>query len=325
MSVYRPILKQAWQISWKNPGLWIFGILAAVLTDFGRAGIILDRLYNLPGTGVQMVEAMKAKTFHPGFIIKQLANVAATDPLSLMLATLIFVVLGAIGLFFLWIAVKSQIGLIFSVKKITEKQKVTVSEGFAAGRKYFWPVLAINVLTWLAIWGLMAILAPLSIYLAESNDLAKLGLYVLLFTVYFLINISLYFVGLYAVNFRVLKSKPFNESISLAFGLFKDNWLASLEMAIILFAANAAGLLALVAASLVLAVPFYLLMLIFTFLGAKLAIFCLLFIMMSLMLVATGLFTAWITTFQMAAWTGLFLKLSGGGVISKLMRMAGAK
>jgi hypothetical protein len=41
MSLYRSILKRAWEISWKFKYLWFFGLFAALLGNGGEFEIIL--------------------------------------------------------------------------------------------------------------------------------------------------------------------------------------------------------------------------------------------------------------------------------------------
>jgi hypothetical protein len=110
-------------------------------------------------------------------------------------------------------------------------------------------------------------------------------------------------------------------AIKQSYRLFKENWLISFEMAIILFLVNLLVGLAIVLAILVLAVPFLFLGLIFyysfsligSWLIAILAFASFLFIV-----VAVG---AALAVFQISSWTGLFLELEKKSGVSKLVRV----
>ena len=158
---------------------------------------------------------------------------------------------------------------------------------------------------------------PLLFILIKDSTTAAI-IYTLLFIIFFPVATGLALMLKYAIAYNVLEKTSFVKSIKKAWQLFMKNWLVSLEMAIILF------LISLLFSGLIMLflflsmAPLLILGLMFK------AIWLVVFVMMIaiIVIVLTG---SLLTTFQIAAWTSLFLRLKDKGVAAKLERLFGGQ
>ena len=124
----------------------------------------------------------------------------------------------------------------------------------------------------------------------------------------------------YAIGFVVLEESRFVDSIRSGWELFKENWLVSMEMALILFLIGLGVSIAYLFAVLILFTPFLLIGLVLskiTILGYVIT-FLIAFIFYLVALFFTG---AILSTFQTVSWTTLFLQLLNKGGTSKIVRV----
>jgi peptidoglycan/LPS O-acetylase OafA/YrhL len=120
-----------------------------------------------------------------------------------------------------------------------------------------------------------------------------------------------------------VKGQPLAISLRNGWKLFKENWLISIEMALLLALINLAlGLLAIFIV-LVLAVPFLFLAAIFIKFGSVAGFWLVALSGFASFMVFLFLAGAILATFQVSAWTGLFLELINKGGTSKIVRMFG--
>ena len=156
-ALYRPILKQAWQITLKYKHLWFFGLFAALVSSGGEYEIIMHAINAPSNEGIS------------GAIMSGLANGwsegAKVGGINLLVgfwqtltpgsASLIIILLGlaltiSLTLFLIWLSTVSQIGLIRNAYLLIGKAKIirkpNINEGIDFGMKYFWPVLLINII-----------------------------------------------------------------------------------------------------------------------------------------------------------------------------------
>jgi len=215
--------------------------------------------------------------------------------------------------------VVSQAAIVNNSAAIIKQKGPALREGFNAGILNFWPVLGLNVLVRVIIYALLVAISLPAIYFS-ANFSAKVFYFVALI-IMVVAAIVLSFIAKYAIAYVVINKSRVGRAISQSWRLFKENWLISFEMAVILFIINLLVGLGIVLAILTLAVPFLFLSLIFfyafaavgSWLVALLAFACFIAV-----IVSTG---AALAVFQIASWTGLFMELDKKGGTAKLVRV----
>lgn len=320
MPFYRTILKQAWVLTWRHKYLWWFGIFAALLGNGGEFEILFNKAGANPG---QALFPSWQRIISTGIFSRQtlsnIWNLFRHDTLNLSLVLITGLILLAIGLFLVWLVVVSQAAIVNNSAAIIRDKKHALRDGLDSGMLNFWPVLILNIIIKAVIYVLLAVIS-LPIIFWQGNFSANL-FHILALIIMVPVAIILSFIMKYAIAYAVINKSKTAPAIKQSWRLFKNNWLISFEMALMLFLINLLVGLAMVLAILVLAVPFLFLGLVFyygfsivgSWLIAILAFASFLFIVVT---IGTAL-----AVFQISAWTGLFLELEKKGATSKLVRL----
>ncbi|MFH1598152.1 MAG: hypothetical protein ABIB97_03700 [Patescibacteria group bacterium] len=321
MTVYRPIIKKAWEITRKYKFLWFFGLFAALLGNGGEIEIIYEnfqRLSNQPETMSALKDLYVAGRFEE--IISQATQYFSTNtPVAIAYAILVVLLF----ILILWLIVISQSALINKVYKINKGQESKFDDGMRVGKKFFWPVLSVNIISRAVIYGLfLAICGPLLYLYFQNAETGYVIAYMLIsFIIFVPLGIIIAFITKYATAYVVIKEMSVWSSIKKGWVLFVRNWLISIEMAIILLAINViVGLGFLVLVSL-LALPFLLLSFIFGAAAGTIGSYLIIVPAAILFFAVLFIVGAAFSTFQFSSWTQLFLRLNEGKVISKIARL----
>lgn len=325
MLSYRAILKQAWKISWKHKFLWFFGFFAS-LVSFSTEFKVISRAIN-QNQGIQSLNNIKMFLNTGIFSKTALLNILEmfrTNPLTIILLILMFLLILAIIAFFAWLSTASQIGIISSIDKIIKerKEKLSIRSGIKIGNKKFWPVFIVNTLTSILINLIYLLISFLLVLVIIKNQSMTTILYGFIFIIFIPITLLISFVIKYAVAFMIIENKKFFTAIKQGWLLFKNNWLISVEVAIILFFIN---ILAIILISTICFVGF------FVFFGLAISsvfivtsgfLFWTIIILSALVLIVfMALSGAILNVFQITSWTDLFLQLRKNGGESKIERI----
>lgn len=143
---YGAILTRTWEITWRYKGLWILGLLASC----GAAGRSNSN-GGPSGSGY---------TFSGSEDLGRLFE-APNETLLIAIAVAIFFLVLFIALFFLLLGVLGQSGLIAGFSRADDGHDVTLGGAFRLGTQYFWKLLGIRMLIWLA--GLLIIVVILAV------------------------------------------------------------------------------------------------------------------------------------------------------------------
>jgi hypothetical protein len=232
MYTYWQIFKQAFRIVLKTPGLWLFGLLTVFLGSAGGLELVLSN-YGFGGEGIMF-------SFISGLIDGGLftagggqgfIKIMFSHPLYLFVIVLIFLVILALSILILWLGTISQTVLIGETINISEGKKPNWRSAFRLGIHKFWPVLGLNVLLRAASWLLIFILGSMAIVKLPGLIFILVLAPVILFAAILLVS----FVGKYAICGVVLHQWRFIGSIKSGWQTFIKNWLATLEITILLF------------------------------------------------------------------------------------------
>lgn len=129
---YGSLLSRAWKISWNNKILWLFGFLAALGAGGGGGG---------GRTGFRGAGAANL----PPDIERQLER---PEVIAVILAVACVLILIALAVFVL--SVIGRGGLIGGIRLADDSGRVTFSEAWSAGTRYFWRLLLLSLILTLA-------------------------------------------------------------------------------------------------------------------------------------------------------------------------------
>lgn len=320
MPFYRNILKQAWQLTWRNKYLWWFGIFAALLGNGGELEIIFN---NASGNPAQALFPSWQRIVSTGVFrfetITNIANLLKNDTLNVIFVLLICLAALAVFLFLVWVVIVSQAALVNNSAAIIKQKKNNFRDGLNAGILNFWPVFSLNILVKAAIYVLLMAVA-LPIFFSQENSAANI-FYITALILLVPASIILSFIMKYAIAYAVAGKLKAGRAIQRGWSLFKANWLISFEMAIILFAINLLVGLGIVLAILTLAVPFLFLGLISFYSFSAAGSWLIAILAFSCFIAIIVLAGAALAVFQISSWIGLFLELDKKGGVSKLVRV----
>ncbi len=320
-SVYRPILKIAWQIMWKAKYLWWLGLLAALIGPGNAINIVVDNFSTMSDVNTTLP---KLKLLHEGGFLEGVAGRIKDLFVNLdVYSIILMIILLALFLFILWLAVASQVGLIQGGYKEYRKQPSDFVTAFRAGKQSFWPALLINILGKALIQGILFLVGlPLAfLYLYQSGEGWQTVFTILAFIILIPLAVIVSFIIRYALMFLVIKKEKVWLAIASAWKLFIKHWIVSLEMAILLFLVNLAFGIVMILSAIVLALPLSLLL--YTFYVLKVGGVIFAGVIITLVLVAVLMFWlgALLSVYQSVAWVIIFDRLTESQVYSKLVRM----
>jgi len=320
MPFYRNILKQAWILTWRNKYLWWFGIFAALLGNGGEFEILFNNAGANPSQALFPSWQRMAGTgvFHWS-TLSNMGSLFKNDTLNMMIVLLTCLLVLAIFIFVVWLVMVSQAAIVNNSAAVIKQKKHALRDGLDSGILNFWPVLTLNIIIKAVIYVLLVVISLPAIFF--QGDFNANLFYVIALVIIVPVAIILSFIMKYAVAYAVINKSRVLPAIEQSYRLFKENWLISFEMAIILFFINLLVGLAIVLTILVLAVPFLFLGLIFYYsfsLAGSWLIAVLAFASFLFIVVTAG---AALAVFQISSWTGLFLELEKKSGTSKLVRM----
>lgn len=317
MSLYRTILSQAWKTTWRHKYLWFFGLFATFLGAGGEYNVLFR---GFSGNSEQQIfpgfQRIAETGVFSGQTLVNIEKIMKNDPFSLLTLLMVFLVVVIISIFMIWLSVVSQAALVDNSAKYLANKKVDFKSGIAAGAEKFWPVFGLNLVVKFLVYlifGLVGWLVILS---------APWPIFALIFVIFIVAALSLSFIIKYSVAYVVIKGSGFIESIKNGWRLFINNWLVSLEMAIILFFINLLAGLAVVLIVLTLTIPFMFLVMAVYQVSVTAGFWLMTLLAIVLLLGIIVLSGAVLSVFQISSWTGLFIRLIGKGGTSKIIRIA---
>jgi len=321
MFSHRTVLKQAWAVTWKHKYLWFLGLFASLVVGGGswEYQVITQNLGQNPieGSYFRLGSILTIGDILKNFCLG-LVNLFQQDVWMILNALSILLVTAILIMFFVWLAITSQAALVGSLKKILAAKKkpenLSIHDSLSEGYRHFWPVLGLNVFIKILIYFVVFIVGLPLLFMTVSNASVLFVVYIIIFVIFIPLAMSLSLLVKYAIAYKVIENKSFVASLEKGIKLFQNNWLVSLEMAVILFLFNFlfSGLALIILALFLL--PLFLL-------GLMLNLFWLVILILFLAIVVIAIFGSVLTTFQTASWTNLFLHLREGNGLAKLERL----
>lgn len=306
-ALYQDVLKQAIQLIWRRKFLLIFGFFAAFAANGEQYDILqknLDSIVNLQRLLPRLDPAAVVDKLQQFGEYLQLLVIQGSFLDSARLdAVLLFtvIIVGPI--------IVGQIALIHGTNLVVGQGKVpTFGRSLAPVGRHFIPILALNLLAKIVVYGLLALVSyPLFLrFLAAGGSKAALdGLAIAAFLILVPIQIIVSFLVKFASIDVVLHASGIWRSIKRAWELFQKHWLVALEMSVLLIVINVVASLVIIAVlNQLFGVPPV----------GKLSI--------TIFYLVVGVFGALVAAFQYAAWTVLYLRFEQQTAVSKLARWA---
>ncbi|MBI4281099.1 hypothetical protein HY628_02800, partial [Candidatus Uhrbacteria bacterium] len=184
-----------------------------------------------------------------------------------------------------------------------------------------WPIAGLHVLAKLLIAAAFLISSLPLILASESLTTANLLLYFLSFLIFFPLVLITSFITIYAAAAMVIDRLSFSKSVRKAWSLFHQNWLISLETALILFGVTVLVNLLLALCILLFTIPALLMLGAALVVGSSALVSLVITFFMIGIVILVIFFGAGLTTFSLASWTLLYLRLSRQGAVAKLLRL----
>jgi hypothetical protein len=323
MSFYRPLLKRTLILTLKNKWLWFLGFFAAFIGNGGVYEALLRSFNNLSDErSVFYTLKEYSQTGVLGMMSwSNLKNLWVTDPSALgvgVFTLLIFLIAIALLISF---GVIGQAGVVRGVVDLDQGKKSSLKKNFRTGVDRFWPVLEVNFITKIVLFGILLLIAYLVSLVTLQSEFWSLFMYVVSFIVFIILGIIIYFLTVYGTAYAVLRNKDAFTSLKYAWQLFRKHVLLNLEMGLILFIINVVLAIAFFIAGFILLAPFILLYFLFLLSGAQTAMFIMFTLIILIFLVFMVLVGSWFAAFQLGAWAVLFEELEIKGAKSKILRM----
>lgn len=320
-TIYRPILKNAWQILWKAKYLWFFGLFAVLIGNTGELNLVID---NFSSISESVVTLRGLKDIYVQGVFGNFSSNVNQLFVNFNFSVLVLVLMLLILFIFLvWLSIISQTGLINGAYKEYRKQSSDFINSFKKGRQNFWKVLAINLIGKIIIYGILLIIGlPLTlIYLKQASEISQLLFIMLSFIILIPLAVIISFLIKYAVIFAVIKKEKVCQAIKDSWNLFIKNWIISIEMAVILFLVTILAGIIMVLAAIVLAIPLSLVIYIFYALQIQGLLMLSVILALSILIILLFWLAALLSTYQMTCWVLLFDRLTESQVYSKLARL----
>ncbi|MCK5510227.1 hypothetical protein KAI65_01605 [Candidatus Parcubacteria bacterium] len=322
MALYRTILKRAWENTWRHKYLWFFGLFAALLGNGGELELIF-RGFDGPGKNnlyIGMQRILETGFFSKG-TLSNMGRMAGEDPFSLFLALMTLFIILVLSLFLLWLSITSQVAIVHNTAKTKHDKEHDFKDGILTGMKNFWPVLSLNIISRLAIAIMFCIIAlPLLSEVFKNSGLAS-GWYIIMFIIFIPLSLAFSFLIKYSIAFVVIKGQKTIQAVKSGWNLFKNNWIISIEMAVVLFFINFLVGLGVILLFLILTVPFLFIILMFSQMAFYFNFWFIIVSSIILFLITIVFIGAMLATFQISSWTYLFMELVSKGGVSKITRI----
>lgn len=315
--VYRPVLKEALNMSWRSPRLWPLALGAGIL--------LTGSVYDVAWRMMNALAPQASLSAFLGVFWSRATNSWSQFSLGetifggvqVFQITALFTILGfAIA----GLSVICQGALVFAVGNNRIGKQPTMRELLAVGARSFWPVLVLNIMS-LAV--LLATRALFAISLSVAADSGKAGPYflsILAFITFTVIAAAAAIIQIFALNAMILQGATLAQALVRGARILERHWVVAVETAVILFVAALVSSAAVLIANIALGLPLFFLLLAVTALGPPFLLtmmFVTSIVLFGLVLLAVG---GWLIVFQYSSWTLLYRRVGEGGALPKLHR-----
>lgn len=311
--LYRHVLIDAWAVTWRHPGLWIFGAFALFMGQ-SQFFYSLAGLFEATTWGTRLAGAIGSGR---QWLIPIISPSSWTQVLfGVLLAAAVF----AVMLLFVFMIIQAQGAIMSAGDYIFRKRLYSFSAAWHTALEHFWGLVGIIVLKIIAalVISLGTVGLGVLINFVAPNSWWPKVIFVIGFVILALLDILVTFVALYSTCFLVLEKQKLGPAIKLATQLFAKHWLASLEIGIIFLVLNVVALIIAKFVFAILFVPLFYFAALVKFATGFLA--PVVIINLTILIAAVWWIMAIYTTWFFMAVVALFDHMTGDTVVSKTIR-----
>ena len=301
--MYFLALKNAFSTVWRSKKLWIIGIFLSLSgtleeIEFIRKISLLSAKNQAPEF---WNELFKTKIFTPEGI-KGFLNLFQSKPFSFF-QILFFIVLGILLLlFFFWISMISQGSVIRSAAQTKNLENETVKGILKKGKRAFVPIAILNITTKILLFLLLYYLGS---YLLSLRFIFLIPLIILLLFVY----LTLTFCVKYAICGIMIKQKSLISSLKSSLDLIKNYFKESIKLSLILFFLSVVFLFSYALISLIVFIPFLLIMVAGFFAKIPTIVVITFFLYILSAAILYLIINGFLSVLSWTSWTELYLKI----------------
>lgn len=317
--IYRPILRDAFRLSWQEKRLWVIALFAGILLS-GSVYDVIWRGLNALAPQASILSAVvpfwqKAVDTWSGFTAAELV----IGSLNALLLTAFFLLI-VFALFSS--SVIAQSTLVYSIGTQRRGKLPALKDALTVGARALWPVFVLNIVALTILWATRALIAIIISLVVTNFSPVGFLLYIFGFIVFVTIGAMTVIIQLFALNAMILQGATLAQGIERGYEVLKKHWVTAVETAAILLLISIGAYLLTIAVSLLLAIP-YGMLLIASVLAQSGALFVAVtaaFIFLFIILVL-GVF-AFTVQLHYTTWTLMYRRLGEGGILPKLHRIA---
>ncbi len=320
--VYRYILKQALTITWRNKWLWVFGLFTALLGNGGGVNIIVNGIENTEAqasilTNLKIIFSSGVWGKSYDLIVQFFQNLTFYYVFLFVLIMVGFLVL-------LYLSMTTQGGILSGIYNIYKNKPTDIKKSFEVGRKKFWTIFAVNITAKLAVYGSFFIfsLPFLFLYIRNDNIIWQWVILIISFLIFVPFAVIVSFLVKYSVLYVVVNNLSYWESIKKSWKLFINNWLVSLEMAVVIFIINVVSGAVIIMFNFLITIPFVSMVYLSLQIDAEYLFWLGIIGGSAVFLIVLFVLGAILSTYQSSAWTLLFVQLNESIATPKLQRLS---
>jgi len=224
---YWKLIKRAWQITGKYKFLWIFGLFSvggSFISGSGGGSFNNNYMDEIGGNDstINLLDKIQELFFE-----------------NIILISIMTIVIMLISMFIFFIKIISCSSIVAGVNEIEERKESNFSKSFKLGLKYFWKILALQLLTGLSFFIILAILGlPVFMLFILEMPFRGFMLGLLAFVIFVPLTIVINYTTVYAFRSIIINNNKLFQAIKYGFEVFKNNILVTLFVSLILFAIN---------------------------------------------------------------------------------------
>jgi|GEM_PF-4177052 len=325
MSLYRQVFAQSLKLTWKNKYFWWL----AIFTVFFSSSVEIDMFDNFFGPSRNYLYDYKTildNNLVNGWFMNGLHAWIKTDPNSFWQMARFGLVFLILFIVLLLLSAAAQIIITghsaFLIKNNSDTLKNHKHFSLVENlRKIKETVVSVSVLNLILKLVINVSLIVITLPMLINQNGGFTWLYVLLFLTMFPGAIIASFIIRFVACYIIVAGQNFKQAFLKGFNLFKNHWLVSVEMSLILFLINVFGSLLIIFIILAISNPLWFICILanqYLYKGAFYILLALTYLIFFL-LFAWG--AALLATINITAWTSLFLKLDKNTADSKIVRV----
>lgn len=308
---FRQALSHSWQLVIKKKSLWIFGLLSALLGQWGLSDFV-GSFYREANNGfapwryTMVLDFVHAWNWHRVSVI--LLMLWLFGILLLLIMSIIFVAACSRGAI-----------IAYAIHWYKKQSIMPLHEAWNKGVKHFFPLLVITVISRGLQLIIMGVLSFIVLRLIDSNFFGQEFLILTTSTVALFLALVIESVSIYTSGYLMLENKSLEKSFYKGWNLFSDHLMVSLELGIILMLLTAVFLGVVIYGSFAAFLPSLIMWIIAGVTGfdaliafgmySGLALYC------AVVLVTAGIFNAFVTS----SWVYVFMKMHHEGIASRIV------